>query len=137
MAAKIRKGGTRGTLFKELAKMRLLDAKVLLKGNRNLGAVYLAGYAVECALKWAITERYETPCLAKELEIHDLDKLLKASGLDPYMAVDDKIRPLFSALTDGWGPQGRYSGKHLSAVEASLLYKQALQVHTWIIEKSL
>ncbi len=117
--------------------MRLLDAEVLLKGRRNEGAVYLAGYAVECALKWAITERDETIYLDGALETHDLDILLKASGLSPYMAEDSKIRPLFSALTDGWGSQGRYSGKRLTANEASLLYKQARQVYGWIIEKSL
>lgn len=120
MKGKRRKGTTRGTLFRDLAKMRLLDAEVLLKGRRNEGAVYLAGYAVECALKWAITERDESVYLDEALETHDLDILLKASGLAPYMAEESKIRPLFSALADGWGPQGRYSGKRLTANEASL-----------------
>jgi HEPN domain-containing protein len=137
MTARIKKGGTRGTLFRDLAKMRLLDAEVLLKGKRYEGAVYLAGYAVECALKWAVTEREETIYLDGALETHDLDILLKASGLDHYMSEDSKIRPLFSALSDGWGPQGRYSGQRIAAKEASLLYNQARQVYTWVIEKSL
>jgi HEPN domain-containing protein len=137
MTARIKKGGTRGTLFRDLAKMRLLDAEVLLKGKRNEGAVYLAGYAVECALKWAITERDQTIYLDGALEIHDLDLLLKASGLDPCLAEDRQIRPLYSALSDSWGPQGRYSGKRITAKEATLLYNQARLVYGWIIEKSL
>ncbi len=44
-------GGTRGTLFREVARVRLEDAGVLLAQRRQGGAVYLAGYAVECLLK--------------------------------------------------------------------------------------
>jgi len=32
---------------------------VLFEARRYRGAIYLAGYAVECLLKWAITERCE------------------------------------------------------------------------------
>ena len=38
-------------LFRRVAEERLGDAKVLLSAGRETGAVYLAGYAVECALK--------------------------------------------------------------------------------------
>jgi len=44
--------------------MRLKDAEVLLQKGRNEAAYYLAGYAVECALKACIakqTKRHEFP----------------------------------------------------------------------------
>jgi HEPN domain-containing protein len=37
--------------FQELALVRLNEAKVLLDAGHFDGAYYLAGYAVECALK--------------------------------------------------------------------------------------
>jgi HEPN domain-containing protein len=38
-------------LFHQAAKQRLEDARFLLNVERTTGAVYLAGYAVECMLK--------------------------------------------------------------------------------------
>ncbi len=37
--------------FYRAAQQRLEDAQVLLAGGRTTGAVYMAGYAVECMLK--------------------------------------------------------------------------------------
>jgi hypothetical protein len=39
--------------LRQLAQDRILDAKALLAARRWSGAYYLAGYAVECALKRA------------------------------------------------------------------------------------
>jgi hypothetical protein len=50
--------------FQELAAVRLKEARVLLRAGCYEGAYYLAGYAVECALKACIskqTERHEFP----------------------------------------------------------------------------
>ena len=44
-------------LFYRAAKLRLEDAKYLLDGGRTNGAVYLAGYAVECMLKALLLDR--------------------------------------------------------------------------------
>ncbi len=67
--------------------MRLREARVLLDNRCWEGAYYLAGYAVECALKACIaksTERYEFPDKARvnASYTHDLDKLLYVAGLD-------------------------------------------------------
>ena len=44
-------GSANVRLFLRAADQRLEDAAVLLNGRRGTGAVYLAGYAVECGLK--------------------------------------------------------------------------------------
>jgi hypothetical protein len=44
-------GSREARSFYRVAQQRLEDAQVLLGGERTTGAVYLAGYAVECALK--------------------------------------------------------------------------------------
>lgn len=66
--------------FKKLAVLRLKEAKVLLDNKCYEGAYYLAGYAVECALKACIaknTKRFEFPPKPKfvqDLYQHDLTK---------------------------------------------------------------
>lgn len=131
------KGTTRGTLFKQIAAMRLQDAQVLLDGNRHHGALYLAGYSVECALKWAITRRLELVYLPEDLEIHDLQKLVGKSGLSVQLREDREITKLFSALADDWGPQGRYAAPKLDDKMAERLYNQTKQVYEWLIERVL
>ena len=42
--------------IKAIAKARLKDAQVLLRGNRFDGAIYLCGYAIELALKARICQ---------------------------------------------------------------------------------
>ena len=48
--------------FHKLTEIRMKEAKVLLDNKCYEGAYYLAGYAVECALK---------ACIAKNTQLHD------------------------------------------------------------------
>src|SRR5438270_7276828 len=88
-------GGTRGTIFNEVARLRLGDAAVLLDKKRFAGAIYLAGYAVECLLKWAITRRRECVYLPGKFEIHDLGALLTEAGLQPILREETELRDVF------------------------------------------
>jgi HEPN domain-containing protein len=45
------------TEFQSLAEVRIREAKALLDAGLWDGAYYLAGYAVECALKACIAKR--------------------------------------------------------------------------------
>jgi HEPN domain-containing protein len=72
--------------LRALAATRLKEAKILLGAGCPDGAYYLAGYAVECALKACIakqTQRHDFP--EKQIVIdshtHDLTKLLDPAGL--------------------------------------------------------
>jgi HEPN domain-containing protein len=71
--------------LRALAATRLKEAKILLGAGCPDGAYYLAGYAVECALKACIakqTQRHDFP--EKQIVIdshtHDLTKLLDPAG---------------------------------------------------------
>ena len=44
--------------FQQLAEERLAEARALLKAGHPSGAYYLAGYAVECALKAKIAMQF-------------------------------------------------------------------------------
>jgi HEPN domain-containing protein len=56
-----------------LANARLRDAEILLKNRRFDGAYYLAGYAVECAIKACVakkTQRYDFPDKDLAIQVH-------------------------------------------------------------------
>jgi HEPN domain-containing protein len=72
--------------FKEIAIIRIKEAHTLLKSNNFDGAYYLAGYAVECALKACIaknTKRFDFPDIKTVTSSysHNLEQLLKVAGL--------------------------------------------------------
>jgi HEPN domain-containing protein len=74
--------------FKALAARRIREAEILYAGYEFAGAYYLAGYAIECALKACIakqTRAGDFPPPADEVRrgyyTHDLTALLKSAGL--------------------------------------------------------
>jgi len=75
--------------LRSLSRVRLLEARALLKAGLPDGAYYLAGYAVECALKACIakeTKRYEFPEKRRvnASHTHDLADLLKVAELQDF-----------------------------------------------------
>lgn len=101
--------------FQNLALERLKDAQALLKNRRYSGAYYMAGYAVECALKASIaaqTKEFDFPPKdAAKLYTHDLEKLLDSAGLKSELRTARGRSPIFdaywSAVKD-WSEDARY-----------------------------
>src|SRR5947209_173105 len=96
--------------FWDLAQLRLEDAEGLLAIKRWACAYYVAGYAVECALKALIVrgaERtgslFDDKKLAIQLLdgffIHDLEKLVKVAGLEADFGLARGANP---ALDNNW-----------------------------------
>jgi len=91
--------------FQRLADLRAEEAGVLVRNRKQQGAYYLAGYAVECALKACIaraTKRYEFPPkpeYVRKLYVHDLDKLLQLAGIDLQLENDMRTN---TALANNW-----------------------------------
>lgn len=72
--------------FQRLAAVRAREALILKRSGSALGAYYLAGLAVECALKACIaksTRRFEFPNKkrAEDAWKHDLGGLLLLAGM--------------------------------------------------------
>jgi len=79
--------------LQQLAEDRVADAKALLDAGRWSGASYLAGYAVECALKACLakqTQRHDFPdkSLAQKALTHDLLELVDLAGLKLQLKLD-------------------------------------------------
>jgi HEPN domain-containing protein len=99
--------------LQKLALARVADARVLLAAGRYDAAYYLAGLAVECALKACIaaaTQRFEFPD-RKRADLawgHDLNKLLAAADLVSAMrAAPSSVQDKWSIVSE-WRIDERY-----------------------------
>jgi len=84
--------------FQQLAESRLAEARLLLANEFPSGAYYLAGYAIECALKAIIAAKFlanEIPDrrLVERVYIHDLSKLLSLAGLEDELELEMNANP--------------------------------------------
>jgi HEPN domain-containing protein len=102
--------------LQELSRVRLKEATALLKLGLCDGAYYLAGYAVECALKACIakgTQRYEFPDKKKadSSYTHKLRELIVVAGLEKALRErvdkDPEFRRNWLAV-EPWSEQSRY-----------------------------
>lgn len=102
--------------LQKLSRLRARDAKALLAAGNYAGAYYLAGYAVECAIKAAIarkTKRHDFPDkrLAQDSWSHDLKKLLETAGLwAKFSSATDANQNLSLnwAVAKDWSEASRY-----------------------------
>lgn len=111
--------------FQKLAKLRLREAKLLLRANAPDGAYYLAGYAVECALKACIarsTKRHDFPDKqrANDSYTHKPKKLIVVAGLESVF--DEAVRQSEFGwrwkIAVQWSEASRYSGhSHREALD--------------------
>ena len=90
--------------MQQLSAERVKDAEALLIAAQTSGAYYLAGYAVECALKACIAKRtnqYDFPDkkYAMECYTHNLEDLVKSSGLFTQLKIDMKLN---AGLETNW-----------------------------------
>lgn len=117
--------------FQQLAEVRLSEARILMDAGFPDGAYYLAGYAIECALKACIakrTQQFDFPDkkLAADSYTHKLNELLKLAQLnDDLNAAEMDIRNRWRIVQD-WSEEGRYrryaprqAGILLEAIESS------------------
>lgn len=97
-----------------IARERLKDARVLLRAGRYDGAVYLAGYVVEIALKARVCQTLKWsgfPETSREwepfrsLKTHSFDTLLLYTGIETRIRAN--LSTEWSVVKD-WSPEDRY-----------------------------
>jgi HEPN domain-containing protein len=102
--------------FQRLAELRLAEAKILAREGQSSGAYYIAGYAVECALKARIAAQFrenEIPDknLVDRIYTHDLAELLRLAGLEAELDVarkNDAAPNRRWSVIKNWNEQSRY-----------------------------
>jgi HEPN domain-containing protein len=127
-----------------LSKTRLAEAKALLKLDHYSGAYYLAGYAVECALKAIIargTARHDFPDKKRvdDSYKHDLKVLVRVAEMEASLIETSSRDRIFSENWDlviRWSEQARYSQWERVAAEALLqaISQKQHGVMAWLIQ---
>ena len=108
--------------LQRLAEERLADAKVLLAAQRWSGAYYLAGYAVECALKACVLAHIEAHMevlftekrFVEKCWTHKIETLVTQAQLSDRLEsaeVDNEdLRQNWQVVKD-WDEESRYKTK--------------------------
>lgn len=102
--------------LQSLSRTRLAEAKALLASGHPDGAYYLAGYAIECALKACIakgTQRHDFPdkILVDRSYTHSIKELVRVANLEEArraVVTRDRFFERNWDLVLRWSEQSRY-----------------------------
>jgi HEPN domain-containing protein len=129
-----------------LADGRLEEARVLLQNKLWTGAYYMAGLAVECALKSCLAgevRQHDFPdkSFVNSIYVHNLEKLFRLNGalwlaLEADIASDKKLAVNWSTVKD-WDDEKRYDV--VAELEAKAMFDATTEkgsgVMAWIRSK--
>jgi len=127
-------------MFYRAAKQRFSDAELLLKHGRTTGAVYLAGYGVECILKSLLLS--STPDSRQQQLVdrfrgqfgHDLKSLMQEFKRTTGVSASAEIgRTLLRVYT--WSTKLRYSPGSLKPSLSEEFLRDAARIITWADER--
>jgi HEPN domain-containing protein len=114
--------------LQKIADERIAEAKVLLDVGKWSGAYYLAGYAVECALKACIAkltkaEDFPDKQIVQDSWTHSIVKLVTTAGAQAQLLADCDANVVLSSnwqTAKDWTESSRYEFK--TEAEAKGLY---------------
>lgn len=103
--------------LEKLAVVRLEDSIFLLQAKRCSSAYYLAGYAIELALKACIAKLVQPNAIPDKgfvnaIYVHKLDSLLNTAGLKTIFDSDTKADAelaAYWAIANNWSEESRYA----------------------------
>lgn len=104
------------TDLEQLVEIRISEARILLSSGCYPGAYYLAGYALECALKACIARQvkefdFPNKQLAVASHSHNLPDLIGVAGLKQKLSQKEKEDAEFGlnwAVAKDWSESARY-----------------------------
>ncbi|MGZ8153088.1 MAG: DNA-binding protein [Methylovulum sp.] len=104
------------TELENLIAIRIKEANILLTADCYQGAYYLAGYALECALKTCIAKQvkefdFPDKKLANDSYTHKLADLVTTAGLKQKLIEQEKQNKEFKlnwAVVVEWSEDSRY-----------------------------
>jgi HEPN domain len=123
-------------LYYRCADRRRTEASILIKAAQPTGAVYLAGYVVECMLKALNIEiqpdKLQDACMEEGKRIgHNLEGLLELYRRKSGHKPPTNIARAFTLVRD-WSVEIRYDPKELKPSEASRFLKAVDDVYQWV-----
>lgn len=129
-------GSREARLFYRCAFQRLGEAEVLLEYRLTTGAVYLAGYGIECILKALVLMavpagfRSETSNSFRGNRGHDLEWLRTLYLTNGGAQFPREIRQHF-ILVSSWSTDLRYSPRSVRADEAEAYVESTAAIIKW------
>ena len=130
-------GSIEARRYYRCAEHRFEEAEMLLRNGYSTGAVYLAGYGVECMLKALIlssTPRSQEKALLDSFRGkagHHYDLLKDLYLLRGGAPFPRDVNRAFS-LVDGWSTDLRYSPRETERREADAFVDAARRIMGWI-----
>jgi hypothetical protein len=127
--------------FQQLADVRLKEAKALLDLGFWDGAYYLAGYAVEVALKACVikfvmaTDAFPQKRYSERCYTHDFGELVELAGLKPaWVAATGADAVLLGnwGIAKEWSEQKRYHS--IPEPEAKLIYDAVADITHGVLQ---
>ena len=129
------------TDFQQLAELRLIEAKALLDLGMWDGAYYLAGDAIEVALKACIikvvmaTDAFLEKKFSERCYSHKVGELVELAGLQVVWTTAMTADPVFAGywgLAREWSEQKRYH--RMTEDEAKRLYEAVADPSHGVLE---
>lgn len=129
--------------FKNIAEIRIREAQLLLNQGLNSGAYYLAGYALECAIKACLSKQilqHNIPekKFINDIYTHDLQKLIKFddelfASYNQRQSNDSDFITNWTIVKD-WSEQSRYKTYNRNEAEELIeaITKEEGGVLPWI-----
>lgn len=123
--------------FYQSARQRYADAQFLLEGDRTTGAVYLAGYAVECTLKALILAAIAAEGKRQEMlnsfrgsKAHDFGWLRAEYLANGGLAFPREVARWFSQV-NLWDTDLRYRSGTIKRREALVILEAVEGILEW------
>lgn len=123
-------------LFYRCAFQRYEESQVLFEANYTTGAVYLAGYGIECILKALVLmsapagERLETLKSLRGNKAHEYEWLRSLYLTNGGARFPSKITRDFTLVND-WSTDLRYTPRSVRTDEAQAFLDSAASIISW------
>lgn len=127
--------GTKRTLLAELVHVRFRDGEVLLRSGepeRRIGAIYVAGYGIECALKARLCMERRVEKLPPEFKHHDLQSLARCTSAWRQLEDDRNWLARFTSLCEEWNVSMRYAKYPYEAPRVISFLQKAKEFIKWL-----
>jgi hypothetical protein len=124
------------TVLSRLVQVRLDDASALLKTGKpeqRNAAMYLSGYAAECALKASLCRRSDVDMLPPDFRNHDLKRLAVCAGADNWAK---ERREELSFVYSEWRVEMRYELRSFNAAHVKRFLQKVREFSEWLLSES-
>ena len=126
--------------LEKLVAIRLAEAETLLSAGNFQGAYYLAGYALECALKACIAKRvnqhdFPNKLLANKSHTHNLSDLIGVAELKQLLLQKENDDMEFSinwSVAKDWSESSRYEC-NIEETKANDLFNAITEIESGIL----